>query len=258
MIEKAAVVGGAVLRHAVEMLAEAAVEALDHAIGLRPERAGEAVGDGVLGASRSKGCWPEGLSWGLAFLSTAKRSVNSEPLSVSTVWTLSAKRSRKTPEKAGGGGGPAIGQDLETDKAGGPVDGNIGVGAAAIERRQVFDIDVDEAGWRIGLKGNGRSFFGREASGDPVALQAPVNSAARQRGIDAAPHRLGDVVERQGEAAAQFDDQGFFPWRQAGVEAMRAGRAVGDIVAARQRATVRLWMPSSRASAALLARLFWM
>ena len=90
---------------------------------------------------------------------------------------------------------------------------------------------MDEAGWRIGLKGNGRGFFGREASGDPVALQAPVNSAARQRGIDAAPHRLGDVVERQGEAAAQLDDQGFFPWRQAGVEAMWAGRAVGDILA---------------------------
>jgi hypothetical protein len=31
MIEKAAVMGGAVLRHPVEMLAEAAVEALDHA-----------------------------------------------------------------------------------------------------------------------------------------------------------------------------------------------------------------------------------
>jgi hypothetical protein len=34
---------------------------------------------------RSKGCSPEGLSWGLPFLSTAKRSVNSEPLSVRMV-----------------------------------------------------------------------------------------------------------------------------------------------------------------------------
>ena len=99
VIEKAAVMGGAVLRHAVEMLAEAAVEALDHAIGLRPERAGEAVGDGALRANLVKGMLPEGLSWGLAFLSTAKRSVNSEPLSVSTVWTLSAKPSRKRRRK---------------------------------------------------------------------------------------------------------------------------------------------------------------
>ena len=32
MVEKTAVVGGAVLRHAAQMLAEAAVEALDHAV----------------------------------------------------------------------------------------------------------------------------------------------------------------------------------------------------------------------------------
>jgi transposase InsO family protein len=36
MVEKAAVVGGTVFRHPVEMLAEASVEALDHAVGLRP------------------------------------------------------------------------------------------------------------------------------------------------------------------------------------------------------------------------------
>ena len=85
VIEKAAVMGGAVLRHAVEMLAEAAVEALDHAIGLRPERRVRRWVMARCAQTRSKGCCPEGLSWGLAFLSTAKRSVNSEPLSVSTV-----------------------------------------------------------------------------------------------------------------------------------------------------------------------------
>jgi hypothetical protein len=53
MVEKAAVVGGAVLRHPVEMLAEASVEALDHAVGLRPEGLREAVGDGALGADPS-------------------------------------------------------------------------------------------------------------------------------------------------------------------------------------------------------------
>jgi hypothetical protein len=50
MAEKAAVVGGAVLRHPGKMLAEAAVEALDHAVGLRPEGLGEPVGDGARGA----------------------------------------------------------------------------------------------------------------------------------------------------------------------------------------------------------------
>jgi hypothetical protein len=55
--DKTAVVGGAVLRHAVEILAEAAVEALDQAIGLRP---GEAVGNGALGAESVEEMVPEG------------------------------------------------------------------------------------------------------------------------------------------------------------------------------------------------------
>jgi hypothetical protein len=95
MAEKAAVVGGAVLRHPGKMLAEAAVEALDHAVGLRPEGLGEAVGDGARGADPVEGVVAGGLSWGFAFLATAKRSVNSEPLSVRMVWTSSGKRAGK-------------------------------------------------------------------------------------------------------------------------------------------------------------------
>jgi hypothetical protein len=56
-----------------------------------------------------------------------------------------------------------------------------------------------------------------------------VDGAARQPRVDTAPHRLGDVVERQGEAAAQLDHQGFFPLRQTDVEAMRPGRTVDDV-----------------------------
>ena len=63
-----------------------------------------------------------------------------------------------------------------------------------------------------------------------VALQAAVNAAARQLWIDAAPHRLDDVVERQGKAAAQLDNQGFFPLGQRGGQPMRAGRAIDHIL----------------------------
>jgi hypothetical protein len=49
------VVGGAVLRHPGKMLAEAAVEALDHAVGLRPAGLGEPVGDGARGADPGEG-----------------------------------------------------------------------------------------------------------------------------------------------------------------------------------------------------------
>ena len=66
MVEEAAMVGGAVLRHAVEVVAEAAVEALDHAVGLRPEGAGEAVGDGVPGAEPVEGVLTRGFVRGFA------------------------------------------------------------------------------------------------------------------------------------------------------------------------------------------------
>ena len=75
------------------------------------------------------------------------------------VWTVSGKLARKRSRKPAAVGGPAIGQDLEIDKAGSAVDGDIGVTAAAVERRQVFDIDVDEPGRGVGLEGGGRGFF---------------------------------------------------------------------------------------------------
>jgi hypothetical protein len=53
MVAKAAM--GAQLRSLLEMLAEAAVEALDHAVGLRVKRADQAVGNLVLGADAIEG-----------------------------------------------------------------------------------------------------------------------------------------------------------------------------------------------------------
>ena len=49
-------------------------------------------------------------------------------------------------EKTGGGGGPAIGEDFEIDKASGAFDCDIGIAAPAVEWRQVFDVDMDETG----------------------------------------------------------------------------------------------------------------
>src|SRR5712691_7736998 len=50
MVEEASVMGGAVLRHTVEVLGEAAIEAFDHAVGLRPEGSGQPVRDTVAAA----------------------------------------------------------------------------------------------------------------------------------------------------------------------------------------------------------------
>ena len=212
--------------------------------------------------SRSKGWVPEGLLWGLAFLSTAKRSVNSEPLSVrAVVGQDGVDRDREAVEKARektrSGGGAAIGEDFEIDKAGGAIDRDIGVAPLARQRRQVFDVDMDKPGRRIGLEGGRRRLLRGHPGGQAVALQAAVHAAARQLRVDAAPHRLDDVVERQRQAAAQLEDQGFFPIADRGGQPMRPGRAIGDLWRAFQRATVRGWMPSSRANTALEAVLCW-
>ena len=106
----------------------------------------------------------------------------------------------KAGEETGGGGGPAVGQDFEIDKAGGAVDRDIGVAAPAAQRRQVFDVDVDGPGRGVGLEGDGRRLVWRQAGRQAVPLQAAVNAAARQLGVEAAPHRLEDVIERQGAA----------------------------------------------------------
>jgi hypothetical protein len=124
MVDKAAMVGGTVLRHAVEVLGAAAVEALDHAVGLRPERPGEAVGDGMPGTGAVEGMRARGLVVGFVFL------VDGEAIGEfgAVVGEDAMDREREAVEKAleegGRGFGPAIGEDFEIDKAGGAIDGD--------------------------------------------------------------------------------------------------------------------------------------
>jgi hypothetical protein len=239
MIVKAAV--GAQLRSAFEMLAEAAVEALDHAICLRPKGLGEAVVNLMAGTGAIERMLARGLVVGFGFLVDGKAIGEFGAV----VGQHGVDGERKTVEKAlqesRRGVRPAIGEDLEVDKAGGAVDRDVGVAAAAVERWQVFDVNVDKTGRGVGVKGRRRGFLAGEASRDPMPLQATVDGAARQLGVEAAPHHLDNVVERHGEAAAQLDHQGFFPRRQRGVQPVRPGRAVDDIRAgfpARNRAAV--------------------
>jgi hypothetical protein len=122
VVAKAAMVGGAVLRQPVEMLAKAAVEALDHAVGLRPERLREAVGDDAPGAGAVERVLAGGPVVGFGFL------VDGEAVGElgAVVGQDGVDREREAVEKAveegRGGGGPAIGEDFEIDKAGGAVD----------------------------------------------------------------------------------------------------------------------------------------
>lgn len=82
-----------------QRLGPAAVEAFDHAIGLRSERFGRTMFDLEHRAGLVKGVATGRSAAGLFFISTAKRSVNSEPLSVRTprmgAGKTRAKHSRK-------------------------------------------------------------------------------------------------------------------------------------------------------------------
>ena len=117
MVAKAAMVGGAILRDAAEMIAGAAVEALDHAVGLRSKRAGEAVENPVRGADPVDGVLARRFITGLALFVDGKaigeRGAVVGQDGVDFEWEAVAK--------AGGGDGGAIGEDFQVDKAGGAV-----------------------------------------------------------------------------------------------------------------------------------------
>jgi hypothetical protein len=230
---------GAQLWSLPEMLAEAAVEAFDHAVGLRVKRTDQTMGnpmpdaDAIEGMLAGRlvvrlGLFVDGKAVGELGTVVGQHGVDGERKAVD-----------KAVEKAGRGGGAAIGQDFEVDEAGGAVDRDIGVAAAAVERRQVFDIEMDKAGRGIGMEGGGRGFLPGQAGRNAVPLQAAVDGAARQFGVDAAPHRLDDVVERQRQAAAQFGDRASS--HSVIVVARRCGRVDRSTISRRlfHRATVR-------------------
>jgi hypothetical protein len=75
----------AALGFSADGFGDAAVEALDETVGLRPVRSGQAVINLVVGADQIERVLAGRPAGGLFFISTAKRSVNSAPLSVRMV-----------------------------------------------------------------------------------------------------------------------------------------------------------------------------
>ncbi len=125
MVAKAAM--GTQLRSAVEMLAEAAVEALDHVVGLRAKRADQSVSNPTLGADAIEGMLAGG------FVVRFGLFVDGEAIgkfgAVVGQHGMNSKREagEKALDKPGRGVSPAIGQDFEGDEAGGAVDRDPGL-----------------------------------------------------------------------------------------------------------------------------------
>src|SRR5437868_9866002 len=93
----------------------------------------------------SNGCLPEGFASGLPFISTAKRSVNSLPLSVRMVWTGWPKAAREALEAGRDGLAVAAGDDLDMNEARGAFDGDEDIGLHLPEAGQMLEVDMHEA-----------------------------------------------------------------------------------------------------------------
>ena len=98
----------------------------------------------VSAQTRSKGCLPEGLPFVLVL---AKAGIDGE--AVGELGTIvgedGVNRIREMRQEAfqeaGGGPGVAAGMDLDIDRSGCPVDGDEHIGFAALQRRQMLQIN---------------------------------------------------------------------------------------------------------------------
>jgi len=206
---------------------DATVEAFDQSIGLRPVRSREAMIDVVLGTEAIEGMPPGRLIVGLAL------HVDSE-----TVGELAAvvgqngvnamrELGDEAAKKAGGGFGIAPGMDFEIDETCGSIDGDEGVTLSSLQGWQVFEIDMDEADGGL-LEGADRRFFGLRPLVQPETSKTAMDCAPGETGVDAPPHHLGDVVERQVQFRPQFANQRLVERREASRQRPWRVRAVGN------------------------------
>ena len=232
LVGEAFVMAGSVVRNAVEMFGEAAVEAFDHAVGLRPEGPDEAVPDMAAGAQAIDGVVTGGSLGRFVFFVDGEAVGPFAAIIGQDGVDGDREGGEEAFEKGGGGSGVAARVDFEIDKTGGAIDGDKGVAGLAAERCEIFEIDMDEPGRRIGVELLARIGLPGWARRQAMALQAAVDGAARQLGVDAAPQHFGDVIEREHQAAPQLNHQAVFFSRQAGGQAVGPMRAVKHLAAA--------------------------
>jgi hypothetical protein len=215
-----------------EMLGEPAIETFDHSVGLRPEGAAELVADVVLGAEAVDGMIAGGTVVGLVFLVDGEAIGPFAAVVGEDGVDLEGEGLEEAGEEGGGGLAVALAMDFEIDEAGGAIDGDEGVGRLAVDAREMLEVDVDEPGGSIGGEALSRIGALLRARRDAMALEAAVDAAARQLGVEAAPEHFDDIVERQSEASAQLDRQALLLGGQRCGDAVRAMGTVVDVAAA--------------------------
>ena len=221
-----AAMGNATFRLTAHGVSDPAVEAFDEAVGLRPVGSSETVVDLALGAEAI-----EGMLTGWSIVGLVPH-VDGKAISELTaivgkdgmnpMW----KVGEEAFEESGGGFGIPPGMDLQVDVAGRPIDGDKSVALASFQGRQVLEIDVNEADCRL-FKDPDRRLTRRGPLAQSMPLETAVGGTAGDLGIDAAPHHLGDVIERQLQLRSQLADERFLQWRELGGQPLRRVRSVG-------------------------------
>jgi hypothetical protein len=223
-----AMMAGGIIADPVEMFAEPTIEALNHAVCLRPEGPDEPMGNTTYGTQAVERVLTRRLArWFGLFVDG--EAIRPFPAIVSEHGMNRMRKVRQKALKKGtGGSARALIEDLDIDVSGCPVDRHEGIGTLATQSGQVLDIEMDEAASRA-LKSLRLLAWHRLARGDAMALKATMNGAARELRIYAALHDLHDIVQRQIKRATQLNDQRLLTGRQAGVQLVRLRRAIGGI-----------------------------
>ncbi|MGY4224698.1 hypothetical protein ACVMIH_002059 [Bradyrhizobium sp. USDA 4503] len=181
---------------AADGFGDAPVEAFDEAVGLRVVGLGQAMLDCALLAEPIKGVVAGRLPDRFVLLVDGEAvgelgSVVGQD-GVNTV----RKVGQEAFEEAGRGRSVSPGMDLDEDVSGGAIDRDKGITGAALQRGQILHVDMDEADTGI-LEDAGFGLVRLGKPADAIALQAAVNRTTGQLGVDASPHHLNDVVQRQ-------------------------------------------------------------
>jgi hypothetical protein len=206
---------------------DAAIEALDQAVGLWPIGLGQAMINLVLSADTIERMPTGGPIERLVLHVDGEAICELAAIVGQDGMNLMGEVGEEAIEESCCGIAVAPWMDLQIDVSRGAIDSDKGIAPAALQCRQVLEIDVDEADGGLLEDADGGLVRLRPAA-ETMALEATMNGAARELGIDAAAHHFGDVVERQVQLGAQFADQRLLDRGEAGGQFLGDVRAIGD------------------------------
>jgi len=211
----------------VEHIADAPIEALDHAIGFWRSWPGQAVLDAKLLAQQVKLVASAGVA-----LTRGKQAVSKLcPVVGQDLLDLDGAGRMQRLQETARACGCLVLLDRREYPPRGAVDGHEEVTPPGLisHLRQVFDVHV-QVTWLVGFERLvslfGDDWFERIQVPDAVATQAAMESRARDIFAYKFAGNGEQVIQRQEQRFAKLHDDGFLRWCQRGLKSMRGVRAV--------------------------------